>query len=85
MLYCFPGVTSGKQPACQCSRHKRGGFNPCVRKIPLEEGMATPVFLRGESHQQRSLASYSPWGHKELDMTERLTLPISLFIRYINV
>ena len=30
----------------------------------------TPVFLRGESHQQRSLASYSPRGHKELDMTE---------------
>ena len=41
MLYCFPGVTSGKQTACQCSRHKRGGFNPWVRKIPLEEGMAT--------------------------------------------
>ena len=23
---------------------------------------------------QRSLVGYSPWGHKELDMTERLTL-----------
>ena len=32
----------------------------------------TPVFLPGESHAQSSLASYSPWGHKELDMTERL-------------
>ena len=30
---------------------------------PLEEGMATtPVFLPGESHAQRSLAGYSPWG-----------------------
>ena len=28
------------------------------------------VFLPGESHGQRSLADYSPWGHKELDMTE---------------
>ena len=33
----------------------------------------TPVFLPGESHGQRSLADYSPWGCKELDMTERLT------------
>ena len=33
----------------------------------------TPVFFPGESHGQRSLASYSPWGHKELDTTERLT------------
>ena len=38
---------------------------------PLEEGMQpTPVFLSGESHGQRSLVGYSPWGHKELDMTE---------------
>ena len=37
----------------------------------LEKGMVTyPVFLPGESHGQRSLASYSPWGHKESDMTE---------------
>ena len=37
----------------------------------MEEGMqATPVFLPRESHGQRSLAGYSPWGHKELDRTE---------------
>ena len=30
----------------------------------------TPVLLRGESHGWRSLASYSPWGHKESDTTE---------------
>ena len=41
---------------------------------PLEKGRApTPVFLPGEVHGQRSLAGYSPWGCKELDMTERLT------------
>ena len=28
------------------------------------------VYLPGESHGQRSLAGYSPWGHTELDMTE---------------
>ena len=37
----------------------------------LEKGMATtPVFLPGEFHGQRSLAGYSPWGHKESDTTE---------------
>ena len=30
----------------------------------------TPVFLPGESQGQRSLESYSPWGHNVLDMTE---------------
>ena len=30
------------------------------------------MFLLGESHGQGSLAGYSPWGRKELDMTEQL-------------
>ena len=30
----------------------------------------TQVFLPGESHGQRSLAGYSPWGHKESETTE---------------
>ena len=34
----------------------------------------TPVFLPGKSHGQRSLEGYSPWGHKELDMTEHKLL-----------
>ena len=34
-------------------------------KYPLEKEMATrSVFLPGESHEQRSLADYSPWSHK---------------------
>ena len=38
---------------------------------PLEKERATtPVFLPGESHGQRSLAGYSPWGCKESDTTE---------------
>ena len=41
---------------------------------PLEVSMVTsPVFLPGESHGQRSLAGYSPWGHKEWDTTEGIT------------
>ena len=36
--------------------------------------LPTPVFVPGESHGQRSLAGYSPWGSKESDMTEWLIL-----------
>ena len=32
----------------------------------------TPVFLPGKSRGQRSLAGYSPWGHREADTTEQL-------------
>ena len=39
----------------------------------LREWLPTPVFLSGEFHRQRSLASYSTWGYKEVDMTEQLT------------
>ena len=38
----------------------------------------TPVFLPGESQGQGSLVGCSPWGHEELDMTERLHFPFSL-------
>ena len=61
----------------------RQRFSPWVRKIPWRrEWLPTPVFLPGEFHGQRSLLGYSPWGHKELDMTERLTL--SFFIHTID-
>ena len=30
----------------------------------------TPVLLPGKSHEQRSKVGYSPWGHKESNMTE---------------
>ena len=49
-------------------------------KDPLEKGMITySVFLPGESHGQRSLMGYSPWGHKELDTTEWHTLTFITF------
>ena len=40
-------------------------------KIPWRRAwQPAPVLLPGESHGQRSLAGYSPWGHKESDMTK---------------
>ena len=38
-------------------------------KETLRAWQLTPVFLPGESHGQRSLAGYSPWGHAESDRT----------------
>jgi len=44
---------------------------------PLEEEMTTHYsILAWEIHGQRSLVGYSLWGHKELNMTEQLTLYI---------
>ena len=62
---------------------RRPRFDPWGRKILWRrEWLPTPVFLPGEFHEQRSLVGYSPWGHKESDMTEWLTLSISLL--YFN-
>ena len=61
----------GKEPACQCRRRKRRGFNPWVRKTLWRRAwQPTLVFLSEESHEQRSLGGYCPWDRKELDMTE---------------
>ena len=42
-------------------------FDPWVRKIPWSrKWQATPILFSGESHGQRSLAGYSPWGHERV-------------------
>ena len=53
---------------------ERCKFNLGVRKIPWSrKWQPIPVFLPGKPHGQRNLVGYSPWGHKELDMTELLS------------
>ena len=50
---------------------RRYGLEPWVRKMPWRrKWQLTPVFWPEESHGQRSLVGYSPWGHKQLDTTE---------------
>ena len=67
----LPRWCSGKESAFQCRRHKRPGFDPWVRKIPWRrKWQPSLVLLPGKFHGQRSLAGYSPWSHKESDMTE---------------
>ena len=49
------GAASGKEPACQCRRCKRRGFDPWVRKISWRRAwQPASVFLLGESHGQRA-------------------------------
>ena len=66
-IHVEPLVTVGKESACSTGEL---GFNPWVRKIPWSrKWQLTSVFLPGKFHEQRSLSGYSPWHHKELDMT----------------
>ena len=46
------------------------------REDPLEKKLPTSVFLPGEFHGQRSLVGYTPWGGKEVDTAEWLTLSL---------
>ena len=67
----LPRRHSSKEPAGQYKRCKRRGFDAEFGRFSLRRRwQPTPVFLPGESHGQRSLAGYSPWDHKEWEMTE---------------
>ena len=67
---CNPGLPwwlSWKRIRLQC---RRPGFDPSVGKVPWRrEWLPTPVFWPGEFH-----GLHSPWGHKESDMNEWLSL-----------
>ena len=66
-----------KNPLTNPGETKRCRFDPWVGKILWRRAwQSTPVFLPGESHGQRSLAGYSPWGYKESDVTEQLSLSL---------
>ena len=70
-----PVVQWAKNPQ-QCRRHRRHGFDLWVRKIPWRrKWQPTSVFLL-KSPMDRG-AWRSPWGRKELDMTEHMALPAS--------
>ena len=85
--FCLPIVLNGKEPACQCRRRKRRGFDPCVGRIPLEsrKWQSIAVCLLGKFHGQRRLQGYSPWGHKELDTTERTHIPPLFLLMWLSI
>ena len=68
----FPGGSDGKAFACSAGDP---GSIPGLRRSPGEGNrLPTPVFWPGEFHEL-----YSPWGRKELDMTERLSLSLCVY------
>ena len=82
-LYHYVRASLVAQMVKNLSAVQETGFDPWVGKIPWRrEWLPTPVFLPGEFHEQGSFVRYSPWGHKELDTTERLTrLPRTHLVR----
>ena len=67
----FPGGSDGRESACSAGDL---GLIPELERSGEGNGLPPPVLLPGESHGQRSLAGYSPWGRKESDTPGGLTL-----------
>ena len=71
-LLGFLGGSDGKESACNARRPR---FDPWVGKIPWRRGwLPTLVFSPGEFH-----------GHKESDMTERLTCSLLIAERGLKI
>ena len=66
----FPGGSEGKESACN---EEDLGSIPGLGSFP-GGGHGNPLQYSclENPHERRNLAEYSPWGHKELDTTERL-------------
>ena len=67
----FPGISAGKESICSAGDP---GSVPGLGRSP-GEGIGYPLqnSCLESPHEQRSLAGYSLWGHKELDTTERVS------------
>ena len=65
-----PPANAGDVGSIPGSRRLPGGGNGNPLQYPL----------LGKFHVQRSLVGYSPWGHKESDMTEQLSTPVYTYI-----
>ena len=72
----FPGGSDGKASACNAGDP---GSIPGLGRFPWRrKWQPTPVLLPRKFHGWKSLVGYSPWGHEESDMTERLHFHFSL-------
>ena len=58
-----------KNPPANAGDIRDTGLIPGLGKSPREGNGNPLLLLPGKPHGQRSLAGYSPWGHKEMDMT----------------
>jgi len=74
-IYIYIGAfLNGKESTCNIGNLQEKWVRSLFGKIPWRrKWQPMPVFLPGKFHGQRNLASYSPWGRKELDMTDQLS------------
>ena len=70
-IWGFSGGSDSKISACNAGDPD---LIPRLGRSPGKEMVTHSSILPGESHEQRSLVGYSPWGLKESDMTEQVTL-----------
>ena len=71
MICCLIIDSDSKESACNAGN--LGSVPELGRSPGGEHGNLPPVFLTGESYEQRSLEDYSPWDHKESGMTKHST------------
>ena len=68
-ILCSPIDCSPASLVAQMLKHlpamRETGFDPWIRKTPwIRKWQPTLVLLPGKCHGWRSLAGYSPWGHR---------------------
>ena len=67
----FPGASDGKESACNVG--DLGSIPELGRDTGGGHGNPLQYSCLENPYEQRSLAGYSPWGHKESDTTEQLS------------
>ena len=68
----------GEPPKSEGVQYATGEEQRVITNSSGRKWQPTPVLLPGKPHGKRSLVGYIPWGHKELDTTERLHFHFSL-------
>ena len=76
----FPGSARGNEPACQCRKHKRCGFDPWLGKMPWRRGwQPLSSILAWRIPQTEELAGYSPQVAKTWTRMKQLSMHIRAF------
>ena len=63
----LPKWCSGKEPACQCRRQKRNGFDPCIGKIPWRRKWQPTPGISSLGNPLNSLPGYSSGGSQRVE------------------
>ena len=78
MYVGLPGGSDGKESACNSA--DLGLIPRLERSSGRGHGNPLQYSCLENPHGQRSLVGYSPWGHKEKDMTEQLSTTIGMYV-----